>query len=229
VADLSRKLAIRLGLDGKAQQDIFVAGLLHDIGKIGFSDAMLVKPVPKMNSEELTRYRKHAVAGQSALMPLAELREAAALIRSHHERFDGQGFPDTLAGIAIPLGARILAVANDYDALQIGTLSEKKFNADEAKAVILQSSGKRYCPQVVEALVTLLGQPREESGRDSEVAAEKLEPGMVLARDLVSRDGTLLLAADYLLDANLVREIQQYAKREGLHLTLYVRNDKKFA
>lgn len=227
VADLSRKLAIQLGADAKTQQDIFVAGLLHDIGKIGFSDVMLGKAVPKLNSEELARYRKHALTGESALMPLAELRNAATLIRSHHERFDGQGFPDGLVGPDISLGARILAVANDYDGLQMGTLSEKKFSANDAKGVIIQARGKRYCPQVVDALVALLGQPREEHGRESEVPAEKLEAGMVLARDLLNRDGTLLLAADYLLDANLVREIQHYALREGLRLVLHIRNDKK--
>ncbi|MCB1966878.1 MAG: HD domain-containing protein, partial [Candidatus Accumulibacter sp.] len=76
------------------QQDIFIAGLLHDIGKIGFSDAMFAKPVPKLNGEELGRYRKHSLAGANALMPLADLKPAADLIRAHHERFDGQGFPD---------------------------------------------------------------------------------------------------------------------------------------
>lgn len=229
VADLARRLAIQLGVDAKTQQDIFVAGLLHDIGKIGFSDAMLTKPVPKMNSDEQARYRKHALAGESALMPLAELRGAAALIRAHHERFDGQGFPDGLVGLGIPFGARILAVANDYDGLQIGTLSEKRFSPDDAKGVIVQARGKRYCPQVVDALLALLGQPPEETGRSAEVPAEKLEAGMVLARDLLNRDGTLLLAADYVLDAKLVREIQSYATREGLRLILHVRTDKKFA
>jgi response regulator RpfG family c-di-GMP phosphodiesterase len=228
VADLSRKLAIHLGLDAKAQQDVFVAGLLHDIGKIGFSDAMLAKPLPKMNNEELQHYRKHSQTGYSALMPLVELKGVATLIRAHHERFDGQGFPDSLQGLGIPLGARILAVANDYDALQIGTLSEKKFGAEDAKNALIQSRGKRYCPQVIDAMVDILGKPHEESGRDYPVPVGKLEVGMVLARDLLARDGTLLLAADYILDANLVRDIQHYAQRETLHLVLHIRADKKF-
>ena len=227
VADLARKLAIQLGVDGKGQQDIFVAGLLHDIGKIGFSDAMLAKPVPKMNTEELQRYRKHASSGANALMPLVELKSTADLIRAHHERFDGQGFPDGLIGLGIPLGARILAVANDYDALQIGSISEKRYSPDEARSLVVQARGKRYCPQVVDALVALQGKPHEENVREIDVPVARLEPGMVLARDLMARDGTLLLAADYVLDANLVRDIRAYAEREDLPLVMKIRPDKK--
>lgn len=227
VADLSRKLAIQLGLDAKAQQDIFIAGLLHDIGKIGFSDAMFAKPVPKLNAEELGRYRKHSLAGANALMPLADLKNAADLIRAHHERFDGQGFPDGTAGLGIPLGARILAVANDYDGLQIGTLSEKHFSAEDAKTLLVKSRGKRYCPTVIDALLELLGAPHEEVGQTARIPVGQLKVGMVLARDLMARDGSLLLAADYRLDANLVREIQAYAKRESLPLVLHVRNHSK--
>ncbi|MBE2257806.1 MAG: response regulator [Rhodobacteraceae bacterium] len=227
VADLARKLAIQLALDAKAQQDVFIAGLLHDIGKIGFSDAMLAKPVPRLNAEELGRYRKHSLAGANALMPLADLKGAADLIRAHHERFDGQGFPDGLQGLGIPLGARILAVANDYDGLQIGTLSDRRFNPDDAKALLVKSRGKRYCPTVIDALLQLLGAPHEEPPQAAQVAVDQLKAGMVLARDLMARDGTLLLAADYLLDANLVREIQTYAQREDLPLVLHIRRDGK--
>ena len=229
VADLSRKIAVRLGLDAQTQQDIFVAALLHDIGKIGFSDALLVKPVSKMVGDEVTRYRRHALAGESALMPLVELQGVAKIIRSHHERFDGQGFPDGLPGLAIPLGARILAVTNDYDGLQIGTLAERRFKPDDAKDMVLQSRGKRYDPQVLDAFSAILGAPREDTGgREREVPVDALEPGMVSARDIVSRDGTLLLASDYVLDATIVRQIQDYAAREGLHMLVHIRTDKRF-
>ncbi|WP_018989516.1 HD domain-containing phosphohydrolase [Aromatoleum toluclasticum] len=227
VADQARKLSAHLGVEAKGQQDIFLAGLLHDIGKIGFSDAMLAKSVARMNGEEMGLYRKHALAGESALMPLEELKGAAHLIRSHHERFDGQGFPDGLQGLAIPLGARILSVVNDYDGLQIGTLADKLLNRDEALAMLVHSRGKRYDPQVVDAFVELLGGVAQEPpSRDVAVAAADLQSGMVLARDLVGRDGALLLAADYVLDESLVRQIQNYARREGIALMLHVRGDK---
>ena len=227
VADLARKLAVVLGVDGKGQQEIFLAGLLHDVGKIGFPDSLLAKPVSKMTGDEIGRYRKHAVAGESALMPLDELKESTRLVRAHHERFDGQGFPDGLQGMAIPLGARILSVANDYDGLQIGTLAEKRMSAEEAKALLLTSRGKRYDPAVVDAFIEMLGGIAKESPRDLQVAVDELQPGMVLARDLVGRDGALLLSADYILDASLVKQIQNYSAREGINLSLHVRAGKR--
>jgi len=227
VADLSRKLAAKLGVDAKSQQDIFFAALLHDIGKIGFSDALLARPVSKMNGDDMGSYRKHPLAGEAALMPLDELKEAARLIRAHHERFDGQGFPDGLQGLAIPLGARILAVVNDYDGLQIGTLAEKRMSPDEAKAMIAQMRNKRYDPQVVDAFIELLGGLAQETGREQAVVAADLQTGMVLARDLIGRDGVLLLAADYVLDALLVKQIQDYARRDGGVVTLHIRTDKR--
>lgn len=227
VADLARKLATKMGMDGKSQQDIFLAGLLHDIGKIGFPDTLLAKPLSTMNSEDMGRYRKHAIAGESALMPLRELKEAARIIRSHHERFDGQGFPDGLHGEGIPIGARILAVVNDYDSLLSGMLSTRRMSPGEAKSLLIQFQSKRYDPQVVGIFIDMLGGSENEVHKDLAISVSSLEVGMVLARDLIARDGTLLLAADYMLDANLIRQIQEYARREGSNLILHIRSDRK--
>jgi len=227
VADLARKLAGRLKLEAGEQQDVFLAGLLHDVGKIGFTDALLAKPVSAMNGEELARYRRHAADGANAMAPLEELKNAAAIVRAHHERFDGQGFPTGLSGMMIPVGARILSVINDYDGLQHGILTERRFSADDAKEMIVKSRGKRHDPMVVDALLEMLGGVARDDTRDLEVSAADLQPGMVMARDLLGRDGTLLLAADYILDASLVRQIQQFAEREGGALRLHVRGDKQ--
>lgn len=227
VADLARKLARRLEVPAKEQQDIFVAALLHDIGKIGFSDSLLACPVSRMNGEDLGIYRRHPIAGEAALMPLAELKEAAHIIRSHHERYDGQGYPDGLQGNFIPLGARILAVANDYDGLQIGTLTEKRMSPDGARALLAQGRGKRYDPRVLDAFFDLFGDAVQEVAAEKAVAASELQPGMVLARDFVDREGVLLLASDFILDALLVKQIQQMNQREGGGLKLYVRTDRR--
>ena len=226
VADLARRMAVHLELEAELQRDIFIAALLHDIGKIGFSDAMLAKPVSQLANEDLVRYRKHALVGEGALMPLDDLRAVAALIRTHHERYDGQGFPDGLRGEVIPLGARILAVANDYDGLVSGTLGERKLSEGEAKSLIVQNRGKRYDPKVVDVFTELVGRPPVDAGAERRVVVDALEPGMVLAKDLVARDGTLLLATDFVLDAVVIRQMRDFAEREDLMLVLDVRADR---
>jgi response regulator RpfG family c-di-GMP phosphodiesterase len=227
VADLARKVAVRLEVPAKDRQDIFVAALLHDIGKIGFSDSLLGRPVSKMNGDEMGIYRKHPITGESALMPLAELKEAARIIRAHHERFDGQGFPDGLQGAFIPLGARILSVVNDYDGMQIGTLSEKRSSPEEALAMLAQTRGKRHDPQVLDAFFAVMGAEAQEVATEKAVPTAQLRAGMVLARDFFGRDGVLLLAADNVLDALLVKQIQEMDRREGGGMTLHVHIDRR--
>ncbi|MDD5176668.1 MAG: response regulator [Sterolibacterium sp.] len=224
VADLSQRIAVKLGLDRAAVQDVILAGLLHDIGMIGLPDALLVKPPSQMNATQLGLYKKHPGKGEAALMALDSLRNAARLLRSHHERHDGQGYPDGLGGTDIPLGARILAVANDYDSLQIGTFSDKRLSSAEGIAFIQQSRGKRYDPQVVDAFVSLDGS--ESAGKalkEWALAAEALRPGMVLSRNLISHEGALLLAADYLLDDSLIKQIRDYANSEEESVVIHVR------
>ncbi|MFZ2852751.1 MAG: HD domain-containing phosphohydrolase [Rhodocyclaceae bacterium] len=227
VADLSRKIANKLELSPRDAQDVFVAGLLHDIGKIGLPDALLSRAVTQMSGEDLGLYRKHPVKGEQSLMALAELRGVAKLIRSHHERFDGQGYPDGVAGLAIPIGARILALVNDFDGLQIGIVAARRLNPEDAKKLIVDGRGKRYDPQVVDAFLQITGSVEQEHRNEIALMAAELKPGMAMARDLVSRSGVLLLAADYMLDANLIRQIQDFEASEGVRLTIYVRPERK--
>ena len=121
---------------------------------------------------------------------------------------------------------RILSVVNDYDGLQIGTLPEKRMTSDEAKAMIVRSLGKRYDPQIVDTFIELLGGLAQEVARDKAVSHADLKVGMVLARDLLSREGTLLLSADFILDVPLIRQIQEYARHESHPIMTYIRTDK---
>ncbi len=222
VSEWARRVCSLLKLDDRTSQDIYVAGLLHDIGKIGFPDGLLGKPVSLMSAEETTRYRKHPLNAEAALMPLVQLQPVAKIIRSQHERYDGNGFPDGFEAAEIPLGARILAPIIDYENLLTGTLAERRFSPEDAAASIRRGAGSRYDGKVVDALLDALKQPLDDARDDRCISATELVAGMVLSRDLVSPQGTLLLAAGYAFDARVVRQVREYAQREGAKLMLHV-------
>lgn len=225
VADLARNLAKKLGLSATETQDVVVAGLLHDIAKIGLPDHLLTKPFTTLSPDERAEFIKHPVKGAAALMALEQLANSARLIRAHHERFDGLGYPAGLKDAEIPVGARILALVNDYDALQAGRLVPKKLSADGALAMIVEGRGKRYDPLMVDAFIELMGKaPKVESyGPEIAISAAKLKAGMVLTRDLVSREGLLLLAREYVLDDSLIGQIRNFEETEGRPIAIHVR------
>ena len=220
-ADLARKIAVKMGLAPHEVQDVFVAGLVHDIGKIAFSDELLAMPVSRMQGEQLGQYRKHPIRAQQLLIPLDDLRGAANVLRSQLERFDGQGFPDGLSGFNIPLGARILGLASDYDNLLTGTLTQRRLRADEAVRAIVDARGKRYDPQVVTAFQEVIS-GKAATPQDIALHARELLPGMVLSRDLITDDGFLLLSAENRLDERLIRQILDFEVSAEKRLTVHV-------
>lgn len=227
VADLTRKIATNLQLDAKQVQEVFVASLLHEIGKVGFADELLTTPVAMMKPAQLDAYRKHPVQAEQLLLPLTDLRPASDIICAQFERFDGTGFPDQLAGEAIPLAARILTLASDYDNMQIGTLTARQLNAEEAKIIIMHGIGKRYDPKVVEAFIEVLGgttrpEAEKEQRAERSLPASELEAGMMLSRDLITPSGMLMLSADHVLDERLLHRIINFERSSGLQLIAYI-------
>jgi putative two-component system response regulator len=112
----SVKLGERLGLDAVCQRALQRGGILHDIGKLGIPDAILLNPRP-LSCEEWTVMRQHTLIGERICQPLRSFSEVLPIIRCHHERWDGGGYPDGLRGEEIPITARILQIADVYDAL----------------------------------------------------------------------------------------------------------------
>ena len=223
VADLARRTARRLNLGAAMEQDIYIAGLLHEVGKIGFPDAMLRKPVSAMASDELALYRRYPLNGEAALLPLGQLQRVARLVRSHHERIDGKGYPDALSGDEVPLGAQVLSAACDYCAAQAGRLSLKRYSAAEAHSLVIGGTGARYESSVVEAFELALKDEPTEKPHDRALQAHEVMPGMVLSRDLLSPQGTLLLASGYVFDARVVRQLREFSGREGVKLNIFVK------
>ena len=233
VADLSRRLALKCALDAKLAQEIFIAALLHEVGKVGFADELLATPVVQMDAPQLELYRSHPARATQLLMPLQDLKGSVDIIAAQLERFDGAGFPKRLSGNSIPLGARILALASDYDNLQMGVLAQRHLAQrhlapDEALAVIVQGSGKRYDPATVAVLVELLGAVAAVDAMpatvcETPVMARALQVGMVLSRDLITPSGLLMLSMDHVLGDRVIRKIIDFEKSAGLVLTAHVR------
>ena len=222
VSQLAKRMARHLKLDARAQEDVFLAALLHDIGKIGFPDAMLGKPSSTYSPDELARYRQHPLDGEAALMPLAQLHGVARIVRQHHERVDGHGYPDGLVGDAICMGSRIVAVASDYDGLLSGGLAQQRYSAEAACQALRGGIATRYDQRVVAALLVVLSEVEAEAVADTAVQIRDLQPGMVLSRELLSPKGAILLAAGYVFEARVIRQVGEFAAREGIHVALRV-------
>lgn len=230
VTDVARGIGRVLKLDDAALQELALAGMLHDLGKVGLSDALLDKPFTQLAPDERGQVMRHPARAEALLTGILPLRAVAVVIRHHHENFDGSGFPDGMAGLSIPLAARILAVANDFDSLQLGTLVGRVLSRDEALQYIGSNRGKRYDPAVVEALLQVTSaQPGEAPASDLLLRTPQLRPGMELARDLVHPEGYLLLARGFVLDPTLIEQLKRIERSEGHPLVLHIHPAKEEA
>jgi len=229
VGELAQEIAGELGLDDETIRHIHFAGLLHDIGKIALPDDLLARPYADLSTTQRKVIAKHPVTGQAILMGLEPLQETARYIRHHHEQWDGRGYPDRLAGEEIPLGARIVAVANEYDGLRSGALLGEDLTPADARSFIEARRERRYDPRVVDALLTVLDARERDLTpvHELHLAAEELQAGMVLSRDLTSREGVLLLSRGYRLTEPLVRKIQNLERDGEERLTIHVRAEKE--
>jgi putative two-component system response regulator len=154
MAYYSRLIAEQLGLSAEQQDDVLNAAPMHDIGKVGTPDHILLKP-GRLDEEEMVVMRQHAAIGHSILKDCQArmLRLAAEIALTHHERYDGGGYPRGLAGEAIPLVGRIVAVADVFDALTSVRPYKQAWSMDAARQFLLDNSGSHFDPACVRALL----------------------------------------------------------------------------
>lgn len=223
VAELAREIARKMGLSETQVLQVFVAGLMHDIGLLGLDDALLAKPLSKFTAEERARYEEHPAKAEQLLMALDDMQPLLPLIKAHHERHDGKGFPARLAGDAIPLGARILAVADAFDDLQNGHLAVP-VTREEARTLMKLGRGSQFDPEVLDVFLHLTEPERPKTATAGmALPTDALEPEMVLAADLVSAKGILMLTAGHRLTASLIRRIRDFELREGSKFEVQIR------
>ncbi len=212
VAELVTIMAEKLNLSQEEKNQLRSAGLLHDIGKIAMSDNLLGKSTSNMNSKELHEYQNHVIRGQAAINMVPALHDIGVLIRHHHERFDGQGFPDKLKGKAIPLGARIICAAD---------MLERKLSQvpeSDACASALQELETEWGKSLDPGLRMVLEEGALEvysyldistNILEKKVSPKGLEAGMQLQHDLFSGTGVLLLKQGTVFDENAIAAVKR--------------------
>lgn len=154
VRSYALRLGRALGLDGRQMRELSLAAKMHDVGKVGVPEAILNKPGP-LTPDETTTVRKHPSIGERILRPIVRNRAVLAAIRGHHERLDGGGYPDGLAGEDIPLLARVITVADCYDALTSARAYRDPLSQAQALEELRATSGTHFQPEFVRAFVEL--------------------------------------------------------------------------
>lgn len=161
VALLGKHLALASGMDEAESERVYLAGTLHDIGKIGVPDAVLGKP-GKLTDDEFGMIKRHPRIGYDILKPIPNVRDLLPGVLHHHERWDGFGYPEKLAGEDIPLMARILAVADTFDAMSSNRAYRPARGRDEVLAEIEKCAGAQFDPDLAPAFLSMDLSPFDE-------------------------------------------------------------------
>jgi HD-GYP domain-containing protein (c-di-GMP phosphodiesterase class II) len=159
-----------LGMTPAQLETLRQGARLHDVGKFGTSDAALWKPGP-LDDHEIEEMRRHSVIGARMVEGVAGLRDCVPIVRHHHERWDGRGYPDGLAGVVIPLAARVVAVVDAFDAMTSDRPYRRAMSPEIALAHLLEGRGTQFCPRCVEAFEAVLTLEALAAEADAPVSA----------------------------------------------------------
>lgn len=156
VADTALAVAKRLGLNARDQEELHLAGLFHDIGKIGIQESVLHKE-GRLTAEEYDIIKEHVVIGVKILEQIPQFHRITKIVRHHHEFFDGNGYPDGLAGADIPIGGRILAICDAYDAMTSDRPYRRALSDADACRILSRNAGRQFDPDIVEIFLRVVG------------------------------------------------------------------------
>lgn len=230
VSTLARRIAEQMGLAEEEVTQVEIAGLLHDIGKLGLPASLMDYQEDTWSAEEKALYRDHPKNGQATVHFINKLDHAGLLIRSHHEHFDGHGYPDELSEEEIPLGSRIIAVTNAYDKIvnlrvgrnRAGSAGQKAAKtagvSATARAALKEEAMKhlkrhgftRYDPDIVKIFLEMLKAEGALEAGARWVSLEELRPGMVLKKSLYSSKGRFLIPSATTLSADMIAKLKAH-------------------
>ena len=165
VADYSRELAKRMHISEALQNDIYMMGLLHDVGKIGIPNEIINKP-SKLTDEEYDVIKNHPIMGVKILKNITEFPKLLIGARWHHERYDGKGYPDGIAGEEIPMEARIIAIADAYDAMTSKRSYRDALPQDMVRAEVEKGKGTQFDPAFAEIMLCMIDEDEDYQMRE---------------------------------------------------------------
>jgi HD-GYP domain-containing protein (c-di-GMP phosphodiesterase class II) len=193
VGELAMRAGERGGLGPRRLRHLGLAAILHDVGKLAVSDEILTKP-GRLTSDEFERMKRHTIDGERLLQSTRGLEQAARFVRSHHERVDGRGYPDGLAGDEIPLEARIIAASDGYDAIAHTRHYRQGLGQDTAASILQEHAGSQWDPQAVENVLSVVRESSELMAFDT-VGREHADHGEGACVDALPDEVAELLAA----------------------------------
>ena len=159
------EIARRVGLPQKMQEDIYMMGLLHDVGKIGVPDAIINKP-SHLTDDEYNVVKKHPVMGARILKNIKDFPGLVTGARWHHERYDGKGYPDGIDGENIPLEARIIAIADAYDAMSSRRSYRDVLSQEVVRSEIEKGRGTQFDPKLTEIVLAMIDEDEDYELRE---------------------------------------------------------------
>lgn len=165
VADYSVEIAKRAGYSESQQKDIYIMGLLHDIGKIGIPDTIINRP-SGLSDEEYEIMKKHSILGAKILGNITEMPDLSLGAKWHHERYDGRGYPDGIKGDEIPEQARIIAVADAYDAMTSFRSYRGALSQEKVREEIKKNSGTQFDPRFAEIMLEMIDEDKNFDMRE---------------------------------------------------------------
>ncbi len=217
---LTLSICRQMGLSEELTRNVEIAALLHDIGKISLPDDILRRDEKHLTMKERDRLRQHPVAGQAVLHTIDNLEAIGVMVRHHHERWDGKGYPDRLRWDAIPMGSRIIAVADAFDHYQGSRTGSP---ATFVEAQLRLGPDGAYDPAIVAALGESLQTPPGPNGtREIALNVLELSEGMVVSRDVTAAAGMLIVPRGDALGRPLLDKLNLFVRQGLVSPTVYV-------
>lgn len=219
VAETGKAMADLLEIPKEDSYAVYYAGLLHDIGLMGLPENLLTSPGGVQSEEAAEIYNNHPQIAADIVNTVYDLRRVGGLIRSHHEDYNGQGFPEGLKGKDIPAGARILRIVNDYDVhLYVDGLS-----VSQTMDALFSGGGQHYDPEILERFGSYIrSQGLSDQGETREITAAELREGQFLHTDLFLKNGMILMPRGVALNGAKIAKIHSFSSLIAPHQKIVV-------